>query len=150
MLLGLFLGIMWHQFDFLTSCLPTLTWIRKSLTNHSSSLQQILLFPSNSSSHFPPHSQTCFSQACMFIIFPRTKVKTRTLCGFSPLCMSTRMCLCVCVLHWDLVFSYTIWEERLNADDTISDAKNGHFFCSTTICSCRKFAFLPSEQHCSL
>lgn len=84
----------------------------------------------------------------MFSLFPRTGVKAGTLLsGFSP---HLPAWLHVCVFHWDLgsVFTHITLEERMNADDTVSDAKNG-LFCSTTISSCRKFAFLPTEQCCS-
>lgn len=54
MLLGLSLGITWHQFDLPTSCFPTATWTNKSSTNCFHLLQQTPLWHfSISPSHLP-------------------------------------------------------------------------------------------------
>lgn len=97
MLLGLFLGIMWHQFDILLSHIDL---------DSQEPNQLLQLTPADIALTPPPHffnpithhSQTWFGQACMLTLFPRTEVKTET-SRFSPH-LPAWLNLCVSLAPW--------------------------------------------------
>lgn len=60
----------------------------------------------------------------------------------SPPCMSA----CVCSTETCRVFSHTPLERKEWMLMILFQIAENGLFCSTAICSCRKFAFLPSEQ----
>lgn len=128
------------------SYLPTATWTQKSPPNCLHSLQQTLLWHSNVSPSHLPTTLLHLVQSHLHV-FPGQRWRQGHQVvshPHHPACV----CACVCVFHWDLsVFTHThtTQGERMNADDTVSDAKKG-LFCSTTICSCRKFSFPHTEQ----
>ena len=128
---------MWHRFDLPTSCLPP----RPPGLHQSLLPADPALTPQSFFSHLP---STLLHLVESDLLVSQNRGEGRDTVWFltSPPCMSACVCsteTCVCV------FTHATWEERMNADDTVSDAENG-LFCSTAICSCRKFAFLPSEQ----
>lgn len=127
------------------SCLPTATWTHKSPPNRLHSLQQTLLWHSNVSPFHLPTALLHLAQSHLHV-FPgqRWRQGHQVVSLHLPACVCTRVCVCV-PLRLECFHTHTTRGERMNADETVSDTKKG-FFCSTTTCSCRKFAFAHTEQ----
>lgn len=139
MLLGLFQAITWHQFDLLTSFLSVLKHLDSHKTNFTENHSNRSC---TDTAAFPHHFHTTLKQmsqiACSW-------VEGREWFLTSPPCM--RACECFPLRLVESVFhTHTTLEAGMNADDTVSDVEN-ELFCSTTVCRCWTFAFLPQEQH---
>lgn len=97
MLLGLSLGITWHQFDLPTSCFPTTTWTNKSSTNclHSSPTDS---FDTSAFLNliYPPHSSVWLGPTCMSSV-SQNRVGGRDIEWFltSTPCMCVHVFVCV-------------------------------------------------------
>lgn len=88
------------------------------------------------------------SEACMFTY--REEQNVVPLLTSLHVCAPTEcVCVCVCTEPSEEKFYTNHARGTNNADVTVLDVHD-HFFCTTTICSCRKFAFLPTEHHGSL
>lgn len=112
MLLGLSLGITWHQFDLPTSCFPTATWTNKSSTNCFHSLQQTPLWHfSISPSHLPTTLLHLARANLHEFCFPEQSWRQghRVVSHLNPL----HVCACVCVCSTEIwVFSHTPFKRK--------------------------------------
>lgn len=136
----------------LTSHLLPATTTNGTLTLPQQTLFFLLLQFQHSSISFTPHNPPSGLDLHVFTAFNSWNGSEDRNTEWSLTSYPLHVCtvhVCVRVFHSYLrVFTHTICEGRMNADDTVLNAKKG-LSCSSTICCCREFAFPHTKQLCS-